>query len=107
MSNATSISDDNFEEVVMNGTVPVVVDFWAEWCGPCKAIAPALDEIAAELDGQVKIVKMNIDENQSTPMKYGVRAIPTLMMFKNGELVSTQTGGMAKGALSDWIKAGI
>ena len=107
MSNATSISDDNFEDEVINASGPVVVDFWAEWCGPCKAIAPALDEIASEMDGQVKIVKLNIDENQGAPMKYGVRAIPTLMIFKDGELASTQTGVLTKTKLSDWIKASI
>ncbi|RME94324.1 MAG: thioredoxin TrxA [Alphaproteobacteria bacterium] len=105
---ATSqVSDDTFEEEVLKSSTPVVVDFWAEWCGPCKQIAPALEEIAAEMEGKVKVAKINIDENPSTPGKYGIRAIPTLMIFKNGELAATQMGAQPKGKLLDWINASI
>ncbi|GAB4227127.1 MAG: thioredoxin TrxA [Methyloligellaceae bacterium] len=105
---ATSqVSDDTFEEEVLKSSTPVVVDFWAEWCGPCKQIAPALEEIAAEMEGKVKVAKINIDENPSTPGKYGIRAIPTLMIFKNGEVAATQMGAQPKGKLLDWINASI
>lgn len=97
------VSDDTFDVEVLNSEVPVVVDFWAEWCGPCKQIAPALEEIAKEFDGKVKIVKLNIDENQSTPSRYNVRAIPTLMIFKNGQLAATHTGAQPKGRIASWI----
>ncbi len=97
------VSDDTFDAEVLSSEVPVVVDFWAEWCGPCKQIAPALEEIAKEFDGKVKIVKLNIDENQSTPSRYNVRAIPTLMIFKNGQLAATHTGAQPKGRIASWI----
>jgi thioredoxin len=84
-----------------------VVDFWAEWCGPCRMISPALEEIASELDGKVKIAKLNIDENPQTAVKYGVRSIPTLILFKNGEPASMQVGAAPKGRLADWIKGAI
>ena len=101
---ATSqVTDDTFEAEVLQSTTPVVVDFWAEWCGPCRQIAPALDEIATEMQGQVKVAKINIDENPNTPSKYGVRAIPTLMLFKDGEVAATQMGVQPKGKLVDWI----
>ena len=87
-----------------NPTTPVVVDFWAEWCGPCKMIAPALEEIALALGPKVKIVKINIDENPQTPSKYGVRGIPTLMVFKGGEVASTKVGAAPKGQLQSWIE---
>ena len=86
------VSDTNFETEVLKSKEPVVVDFWAEWCGPCKMIAPALEEIAGSLDGKVKIVKLNVDENPATAQKYGIMSIPTLMLFKNGELASRQVG---------------
>ena len=98
-----TVSDTSFDSDVLNSDTPVVVDFWAEWCGPCKQIAPALDEIAGEMDGKVAIAKVNIDENPNTPGKYGVRGIPTLMMFKGGELVSTKVGAQPKGKLVEWI----
>ena len=97
------VSDDTFDVEVLNSEVPVVVDFWAEWCGPCKQIAPVLEEIAKELGGKVKIAKLNIDENQSTPSRYNVRAIPTLMIFKNGQLAATHTGAQPKGRIASWI----
>jgi thioredoxin 1 len=101
---ATSkVSDDTFEAEVLKSAIPVVVDFWAEWCGPCRQIAPALEEIAKELSGKVKVAKLNIDENPSTPSRYNVRAIPTLMIFKDGQLAATHTGAQAKGRLTDWI----
>lgn len=101
------ISDTTFKDDVLSSDTPVVVDFWAEWCGPCKQIGPALEEISDELNGKVKITKMNIDENPDVPMQYGVRAIPTLMIFKNGELAGTQVGAQTKSKLVDWINATI
>jgi thioredoxin 1 len=105
---ATSqVSDQTFEEEVLKSSTPVVVDFWAEWCGPCKQIAPALEEIAAEMGDKIKVAKINVDENPSTPGKYGIRAIPTLMLFKDGQVASTQMGVQPKGKLVDWINAAI
>lgn len=99
------ISDASFEEDVLKSDKPVVVDFWAEWCGPCRQIAPALEEIAAEMQGKVVVAKMNVDENQEAPMKYGIRGIPTLMLFKDGQVVSTQVGALNKARLADWISS--
>jgi thioredoxin 1 len=101
MTNA--VSDASFDTDVLGASEPVVVDFWAEWCGPCKMIAPHLEEISKELGGQVKIVKLNIDENQHTAIKYGVRSIPTLIMFKNGEPVDMKVGASPKSDLQKWI----
>lgn len=99
------INNSNFESDVLKSSEPVVVDFWAEWCGPCKMIAPALEEIATELAGQVKIAKVNIDENPELAAQYGVRSIPTLLLFKNGEIAANMVGAAPKGRLADWIKA--
>jgi thioredoxin 1 len=98
------VTDASFHSDVLGSADPVVVDFWAEWCGPCRMISPALEEIASELDGKVKIAKLNIDENPQTAVKYGVRSIPTLILFKNGEPTSMQVGAAPKGRLADWIK---
>jgi len=99
------VSDTTFESEVLKATSPVVVDFWAEWCGPCRMIAPALEAIAGSLDGKVKIVKLNVDENPKTAAKYGIQSIPTLMIFKNGQMASRQIGALPKQKLEDWIKA--
>jgi thioredoxin 1 len=101
------VSDANFDSEVLKSSEPVVVDFWAEWCGPCKMIAPALEEIAGSLAGKVKIVKLNVDENPATASKYGIMSIPTLMLFKNGELASRQIGAAPKAKLEQWITAAV
>ena len=98
------VTDATFEADVLKSSGPVLVDFWAEWCGPCKMIGPMLEEIATEMQGQVTVAKMNLDENPMTPTKYGIRSIPTLMMFKNGQLTATKIGAMPKQALQAWIK---
>ncbi|MEE9302399.1 MAG: thioredoxin TrxA [Thiotrichaceae bacterium] len=102
-SNITYLSDDSFEEEVLKSDTPVLVDYWAEWCGPCKMIAPILDEIASEYGEKVKITKLNIDENPDTPPKYGIRGIPTLMLFKNGSVEATKVGAVSKSQLSAFI----
>ncbi len=99
----TAITDATFEEEVLKSETPVLVDYWAEWCGPCKAIAPHLDELAPEYAGKVKIVKMNMDENPNTPPKYGIRQIPTLMIFKNGAVEATKLGAMSKAQLAEFL----
>src|SRR5271168_3117510 len=101
------VSDADFDSEVLKATGPVVVDFWAEWCGPCRMIAPALEEIAGSLNGKVKIVKLNVDENPQTASKYGVMSIPTLMIFKNGEMASRQVGAAPKAKLQQWITAAV
>jgi thioredoxin 1 len=106
MATAT-VSDDTFEADVLKSSTPVVVDFWAEWCGPCRQIAPALEEIAKDLDGKVKIVKLNIDENHRTPSRYNVRAIPTLMIFKDGQPASRQVGAAPRQKLEQWITGAV
>jgi len=98
------LSDDNFESEVLESDVPVLVDYWAEWCGPCKAIAPILEEMADEMGDKVKIAKLNIDDNQNTPPKYGIRGIPTLMLFKNGTVEATKVGALSKSQLSAFIE---
>ena len=99
------VSDASFESDVLKSAEPVVVDFWAEWCGPCRMIAPALEEIAGQLGDKVKIVKLNVDENPNTAAKYGIMSIPTLMLFKNGEIASRQVGAAPKQKLHQWISS--
>ena len=101
----TKISDDSFRADVLEAKTPVVVDFWAEWCGPCKMIAPALEEIAESLGGKVVVAKLNIDDNPKTPATYGVRGIPTLMLFKGGQVAATKIGALPKGALYQWVES--
>ena len=101
------VSDTTFESEVLKATGPVVVDFWAEWCGPCRMIAPALEEIAGSLGAKVKIVKLNVDENPQTAAKYGIQSIPTLMIFKDGQMASRQIGAAPKQKLEQWITTGV
>ena len=101
---ALNVSDTEFENEVLKSDTPVVVDFWAEWCGPCKAMSPLVDEFSNEMGSKVKVVKVNIDENPEAPTKYGVRGIPTFMVFQNGEVKSTHTGGMSKSQLNEWVE---
>jgi len=95
--------DENFEKDVINSSIPTLVDFWAEWCGPCKQIGPILEEISEEKKGIINILKLNVDENPQTPQKYGVRGIPTLIFFKDGKLVDSKVGSMSKKALEEWL----
>ncbi len=101
---AKQVTDDTFELDVLRADGPVLVDFWAEWCGPCKQIAPSLDEISEELEGKVSLAKVNIDENPETPSKYGVRGIPTLMLFKGGEVATNKVGALPKSKLNEWVE---
>jgi thioredoxin 1 len=101
------VTDTSFDTDVLKSSEPVLVDFWAEWCGPCRMIAPALEEISNEMAGKVKIAKINIDENPHVPSKYGVRSIPTLILFKDGQPLATQVGAWPKGKLVEWLKTSI
>ena len=101
------VTDDSFDAEVLQSEQPVLVDYWAEWCGPCKMIAPLLDEVAKDYAGKLKVAKLNIDENQATPPKYGIRGIPTLMLFKNGTLAATKVGALSKSQLLAFIDSNI
>lgn len=105
MSNPVPVGDDDFEANVLKSDRPVLVDFWAEWCGPCKMIAPALEEIAHDMDGKITVAKMNIDDNPHTPSKYGVRGIPTLIVFKDGQVAATKIGALPKSQLVQWVES--
>ena len=98
-----NVSDDTFEAEVLKSEKPVVVDFWAEWCGPCKAMSPLVDELADEKSEKVKVAKVNIDESPNAPTTYGVRGIPTFMVFKDGQVLDTKVGGMSKSQLEEWV----
>lgn len=101
------ISDASFEQEVLQSPLPVLVDYWADWCGPCKMISPILDEVAKEYAGKLKVCKLNIDENQATPPKFGIRGIPTLMIFKNGNVEATKVGALSKSQLTAFVDSNI
>jgi thioredoxin 1 len=101
------VSDDSFEDDVLKSEIPVLVDYWAEWCGPCKMIAPILEEIVGEYTGKLKVAKLNIDENSATPPKYGIRGIPTLMIFKDGDVEATKVGALSKSQLTAFIDSNL
>ncbi|WOG27973.1 thioredoxin TrxA [Endozoicomonas sp. 8E] len=107
MSEIVNVTDATFEEDVLKAECPVLVDYWAEWCGPCKMIAPVLDEIALDYDGKLKICKLNIDDNEATPPKYGVRGIPTLMLFKGGNVEATKVGALSKSQLTAFLDSNL
>jgi len=107
MSSISHVTDASFEQEVLKASGPVLVDFWAEWCGPCKMIGPVLEEISGEYAGKLKITKLNIDENPQTPPKYGIRGIPTLMLFKNGQVEATKVGAVSKSQLAAFIEGSL
>ena len=102
-----AVTDANFEAEVLNADSPVLVDFWAEWCGPCKQLSPIVEELATDMGGKVKVVKINIEEAPEAPTKYGVRGVPTLMIFKDGQVVDTKVGGMPKSQLAEWVEGAV
>ncbi|WP_424946932.1 thioredoxin TrxA [Candidatus Spongiihabitans sp.] len=106
-NNIVHVSDQSFEEEVLKADAPVLIDYWAEWCGPCKMIAPILEELADEYGERIKVAKLNIDDNPETPPKYGIRGIPTLMLFKNGNVEATKVGAVSKSQLADFIDSNI
>lgn len=101
------IKDNEFESEVINSKLPVLIDFWAEWCGPCRMLAPILDQLSEEMGAKIKIVKMNIDENPETPSKFGVRGIPTMLLFKEGKQIATKVGVQLKNVLQEWINSSL
>lgn len=105
--NTLTFTDGSFDQDVLRSEVPVLVDFWAEWCGPCRALGPSIDALAAEKGAAIKVVKMNVDENPESPSRYGVRSIPALMIFKNGELVAQTVGALPKSELFKWVETSI
>lgn len=107
MSTLGHTTDGNFKRDVLESEVPVIVDFWAEWCGPCRMIAPVLEEVATEMNGKIKILKLNIDENPAMPAQLGVRSIPTLALFKNGQAISTKVGLLSKSKIIEWVGTAI
>lgn len=104
MSNAKAVSDSDFTKVVLESDTPVLVDFWASWCGPCQIMGPVIDAIAGDYEGKVKVLKLNVDENPATPAKYGIRGIPTLILFNKGEIVDRIVGAQPKGSVEDLLK---
>lgn len=104
---ALQVTDANFESEVLQCDLPVMVDFWAPWCGPCRAMGPVVEELATEFAGRIKVVKMNVDENQATPSKYGIRAIPTLILYKDGEVLEQVTGAVSKSSIKEMISSKI
>lgn len=104
MSTVSNVSDDRFEAEVLQASQPVLVDYWAEWCGPCKAVGPVVEATANKYADQLKVAKIDVDSNNATAFKYGIRAIPTLMLFKNGEVVATHTGAVSQGQLDAWLQ---
>ena len=107
MMTSKAVSDDSFESEVLDAEGPVLVDFWAEWCGPCKQIGPSLEEISEEMADVITVAKVNIDENPMTPSKYGVRGIPTLILFKDGEVAATKVGALPKSKIVEWIQTAV
>ena len=105
--NTVAVGDDDFESKVLKASGPVLVDFWAEWCGPCKMIAPALEEVAKEFDGKLTVAKVNIDDNPMSPNQYGVRGIPTLILFKDGKPAATKVGALPRSALREWVASSL